>query len=177
MATEKFKALVHFIVHECREHPHRLGAIRLNKTLWYTDVVSYKTNGIPVTGETYVKRKNGPVPAHILATIQELKSEGKLLVQEPEFLYDTRKFISLASPSSESLSDSERELTKSVLDMVCGFTANGISELTHDVIWDAASEGEEIPLYATLASEVGEVTDEVREWASSVIEDIERKAA
>ncbi len=168
MATEKFKALVHFIVHECRDRPGRLGAIRLNKTLWYSDVTAYKMNNVPLTGETYVKRKKGPVPAHILATLQELKTEGKILIQEPEFQFDVRKYISLMVPDVEPLSDDERELTKSILDSVCGHTANGISELTHDNIWDAASEGEEIPLFATLVSEVGEITDNVRAWAGSI---------
>lgn len=176
MATEKFKALVHFIVHECRDHPGRLGATRLNKALWYTDVIFYKMNGSSLTGESYVKRARGPVPAHILATIRELKDEGRILVQEPEFQYDVRKFISLSTPNAEPLSDDERNLAKSILDTVCGYTANGISDLTHDVIWDAATEGEEIPLYATLASEMGEVTDEVRKWAGSVASEIEQAA-
>lgn len=177
MATTKFKALVHFMVHELRDHPARLGAIRLNKALWYTDVVAYKTNGVSVTGESYVKRKKGPVPAHILATLRELRDEGKIVIQEPEFQFDTRKFISLANPEVESLSVSERELAKSILDTVCGFTANAISEMTHDTIWEAAAEGEEIPLYATLAADIGEVTDDVRTWASAIVHEMEHPAA
>jgi hypothetical protein len=84
MATEKFKALVHFIIHECSGHPGKLSAIRLNKTLWYADVAAFRNYGASITGETYVKRKMGPVPSHILSTIEELKSEGKLHVREPE---------------------------------------------------------------------------------------------
>lgn len=169
MATEKFKALVHFIVHECADYPAKLGATRLNKALWYTDVISYKLNRVTVTGETYVKRRRGPVPAQILATIRELREEGKLLIQEPEHQYDPRKFISLVSPEAENLSDDEREMAKSVLDAVCGFTANEISEMTHDIIWEAASEGETIPLCATLVSEVGEVSAAARDWAECVV--------
>jgi hypothetical protein len=177
MATAKFKALVHFIVHECREHPGRLGAVRLNKTLWYTDVTSYKMNGVSVTGESYVKRKKGPVPAQILATLRELKDEGKILIQEPEFQYDARKFISLMNPNVETLSEEDRVLAKSILDAVCGYTASAISEMTHDNIWDAAAEGEEIPLYATLASELGEVTEDVKTWASSIAAEVDAVAA
>jgi len=177
MATEKFKALVHYIVHECRGAPGRLGAVRLNKSLWYTDVTAYKMNGVSVTGEKYVRRAKGPVPAHILATLRELKEEGKILIQEPEFAYDSRKFISLVTPEMEHLSDEERALAKSIVDTVCGYTANGISDLTHDIIWNAAAEGDEIPLYATLASELGEVTDAVRHWAKTVTGEIEQAAA
>jgi hypothetical protein len=176
MANEKFKALVHYLVHECRDHPNILGAIRLNKALWYTDVVSYKANGVPVTGESYVKRKRGPVPAHILATLRELEAEGKIVIREPEYQYDVRKFISLVQPESEPLSDDERELARGILGTVCGFTANAISEMTHDNIWDAAAEGEEIPLYATLASDVGEISENVRSWAAGIAAEVELEA-
>ncbi len=177
MATEKFKALVHFIVHECQDNPRKLGAIRLNKTLWYTDVVAYRLAGASVTNETYVKRKMGPVPSHILSTIDELKAEGLLHVQEPQGQYDSRKYISLEEPDTSSLSADDIDLAKTVLSSVLGHTANMISEMTHDIIWEAASDGEEIPLYATLASDRGAITDEVKAWAGPIVESIMKQAA
>ena len=177
MATEKFKALVHFVVHECRESPARLGAIRLNKTLWYTDVAAYQSAGASVSSETYVKRRMGPAPAHILSTIRELSDEGKILVQEPEGQYDSRKFISLLEPDPGVLSDDEKGLAKHVLSVVLGYTANGISEATHDIIWEAADDGEEIPMYATLAADLGEITDDVRSWAGGVLDQAAAGAA
>ena len=170
MATEIFKALVHFIVHECRDSPGKLGAIRLNKSLWYTDVAAFRSSGASVTSEVYVKRKMGPVPSHILSTIEELKSEGKLHVREPAGQYDARKFVSLADPDPGVLSDDEKGLARSVLSAVLGYTANAISEMTHDIIWDAADDGEEIPMYATLASERGAITDDVKTWARGILE-------
>ena len=62
-----------------------------------------------------------------------------------------------------------------VLDSLLGLSANEISEGTHDEIWAPAAEGEEIPLYAMLAAGRGEVTEEVRVWAQSVVD--ERAAA
>lgn len=176
MATEKFKSLVHFIVHECRERPSRLGAIRLNKTLWYTDVAAYRQAGASVTSEVYVKRRMGPVPSHVLPVLRELQQEGKILIQEPEGTYDSRKYISLSEPAQGVLSDDEKALARHVLSVVLGFTANGISEATHDVIWEAAEDGEEIPLYATLASDMGEITDEVRGWAGTIVAELEAAA-
>ncbi len=177
MATEKFKALVHFIVHECQDNPSKLGAIRLNKALWYTDVTAYRSAGASVTNEAYVKRKMGPVPSHILATVSELKAEGLLHVTEPQSQYDSRKYISLVEPDTSSLSEDEMELAKAVLSAVLGVTANAISEMTHDIIWEAASEGEEIPLHATLASDRGTVTDEVKDWARAIVEEKAKQAA
>lgn len=169
MATEKFKALVHFMVHQCREQPGRLGAIRLNKALWYTDVFAYKASGASVTGERYVKRAKGPVPARILQTLNELELEQKIHIREPDGKFDSRKFMGLVSPNTSVLSEDEMAAASSTLEAVCGYSANEISELTHDIIWEAAAEGEEIPLYATLVSEKGEISDNVRAWASAIV--------
>jgi hypothetical protein len=177
MPTEKFKALVHHIVHECQSHPHRLGAIRLNKTLWYTDVAAYRAKGASVTAETYVKRKMGPVPRHILATLAELEAEGAIHIVEPAAQYDARKFISLVQPNPDVLSEDEKQLAKSVLSAVLGYTANAISEMTHDIIWDAAEDGDEIPMYATLASEKGTITEGVKAWAADVFAEVEARQA
>lgn len=173
MATEKFKAMVHFIVHECQDNPSKLGAIRLNKTLWYTDVAAYRFAGASVTNEAYVKRKMGPVPSHILATIEELKNEGVLHVREPQGQFDSRKYISLEEPDTGMLSEDEMDLAKEVLSAVLGHTANVISEMTHDIIWEAASDGEEIPMYATLASDRGAIADEAKTWARAIVEELQ----
>lgn len=172
MSREKFKAMVHYIVHECRDNPGRLGAVRLNKALWFTDMISYQKDGVSVTGEKYIRREKGPVPATILATIEELVAEEKILVQEPEFAYDSRKYISLGHPNTEMLSDDERESVRSILDFVCDHTTNEIIGLTHGDVWAAAAEGEEMPLFATLAAVSGEITDEARDWAETIVQEI-----
>lgn len=170
MSNEKFKSLVHFIVHECQDNPSRLGAVRLNKALWFTDMLAYQANGVSVTREKYIKRKNGPVPATILATLEELEKEEKIMIRQPEHHYDSRKFICLVAPDESLLSDDERILAKHVLDFVCEHSANKISEITHEEIWHAAQEGEEIPMYATLATGQGVITDEVKNWAESIVQ-------
>ena len=164
--TPKLKDLVHCIVHECKDRPDRLGAVRLNKVLWYADVSSFKEHGEPISGETYVKRQYGPVPLRIGAVLEELRDEGKIAVQEPSGQYDTRKFLSLAEPDPGALSDDERRCVSDVVDAVCSLTASKISDMSHDAIWEAAYIGEEIPVYATLAANEGEITPEVLAWAN-----------
>lgn len=170
MATEKFKALTHFIMHECADNPSRLGATRLNKALWHADVLAYRATGMSVTGDKYVKRQNGPVPAEILATIRELASENKILVQEPEAQYDPRKFISLEKPDTSSLSENEMEIARFAISHVCSKTTTEVSNETHDIIWDAAKIGEPIPMEAMLAGASGEITADVADWALAAIE-------
>lgn len=170
MPNEKFKALVHYVIHQCRDEPGRLGAVRLNKVLWYSDTLSYKAFGVPISGERYVKRQMGPVPSSILATLRQLASEGSILINEPEHEYDPRKYIALTLPPKNVLSSGELDIADNVLSAICGFSANKVSEITHDQIWDAAQMGEVIPYEATLAVEEGEVTSNVLAWADQIIE-------
>lgn len=158
----KFKALVHFILYECRGKVASLGAIRLNKALWYSDVMAYKMReGKSITESEYVKRNKGPVPRYILRTLEELSEENTITIEEPQFPYDTRKFICRKAPEDELLSDEEKKIALLALDIVFDRTANEISEETHTIIWNAAKQGETIPLYATLAESPGEVTPEI----------------
>ena len=167
--TSKLEALVHYIVHECRYRPDRLGAVRLNKALWYADVSAFKANGKPITGESYVKRQYGPVPRRIGEALDGLQRKGAITVREPSGLYDTRKFESLREPDPGALTGDEQRRASDVVAAVCSVTASRISDLSHDAIWDAAYSGEEIPIYATLAANEGEITPEVIAWANEGI--------
>ncbi len=172
MATKKFEALTHFVVHECRDNPARLGYTRLNKALWFADVVAYKKYGKAITGDKYVKRQHGPVPKHILATIDKLKSKGLLTVVEPNQPYEPRRYISLAEPDTSALSEDELRMAESAVDVMCQWSATSISDDTHDIIWEAAAIGEEIPIKACLAANQGEVTKDVIKWANDSIKSI-----
>ena len=167
--TDKFAALVHYIVHSC--DPNQLGAIRLNKALWYIDILAYQTWGKPVTGETYRRQQFGPVPGSIMPVLGDLARDGKIAIQKAEYAYETTKFFSLREPDKDALTPDEKRLASVVLDALLERSANAISELTHDVIWRAARDGQEIPLHATLVAVAGEVTPEMIQWADQKIAD------
>ena len=167
--TDRFKNLVHYIIGQCTDRPDQLGAIRLNKALWFSDVIAYQMTGTSITGETYLKRERGPAPQHILQAIRQLSEEGKITVVEPRYEFDTRKFYE-REPAPEDLSEEHKQLVHAVLGCMLRNTANQVSEMSHDIIWKMAAEGEEIPLYATLASNPGEMTEEFFGWARSILE-------
>ena len=166
--TDKFTALVHFLIAEC-ENPARLGAIRLNKALWYSDMVSFRVNGAPITDSKYIKHKMEPVPAKIRAALDNLKAGGKIFIQEPKAPYEQKKFVSLVEPDVSCLSDEDKHVAKHALSVVVGHTASVISESTHDIVWEAAREGEEVPIVATLAANKGEITEKAIKWANQYI--------
>lgn len=172
MASEKFKALVHYVVASA-DDPHRLGATRLNKICWYADTLAYRYGGKTITGETYIKRTHGPVPKSILATIRELEAEQKIHVRDHQ-LFQSRKmrlFQAMEDADASVFDEDERGIIDFVVARVChDHTAASISELTHDAVWEAANDGEEIPMSATLVSEPAEFTEKVSAWALKVVE-------
>jgi len=175
MPTEKFKAMVHYIVASCKE-PQRLGATRLNKICWYSDTFSYRLRGVPITGETYVKRQHGPVPKSILHTVRQLEDEGKIHVRDHHILpsHKMRMFVALEDADTSSFKPEELQIIDFVAEQVCdNHSAVSISELSHDVIWDAANDGEEIPLAATLVASPAVPREEIIAWTKRVIDKAE----
>ena len=61
----KFKKLVHYVCSQCSGDVSKLGAVKLNKALWLSDLVAYYQLGQPITSARYVKRQFGPVPSQL----------------------------------------------------------------------------------------------------------------
>ncbi len=141
----KFRALVYFFIQECKD-PDMLGAIRLNKALWYTDVFSCLAHGKQMTEADYVKRQFGPVPKEIMLVLRELRTQEAITITEPEARFEVRRFaINRQIKNLENvLDEDEKTLARLVLDAVLGYGASEISELTHDDIWRNTPEGEKM---------------------------------
>lgn len=162
---EKFKALIHYACATVND-PTKLGAIKLNKILWFSDVFAFADLGRSVTGATYVKQKFGPVPRAMVPLLYELAREGKIRIDDVSYFGKTKKQYVPLLPADPSVF---REQEKQVIDYVIRqitdhFTATEISNLTHEDIWKMAEIGEEIPLSAMLASDLGEVNDDDLDW-------------
>lgn len=86
MATRdrnKLKALVHYVC--WKNDPADLGAIKLNKVLWVSDLWAYVERGAPITGEHYVKRQFGPVSPSVPGLVRELELAKHLVVRRRDY--------------------------------------------------------------------------------------------
>ncbi len=170
---DKFKLVVHYIIANCGD-PRKLGSIKLNKILWFADVFAYRFWEESITGSKYIRRQFGPVPKKILHVLKELENEGKISIKEQKAKYDPVIYIALEDPDISVLCGDQIGLLDSIINEICNdFSANEISKVSHDDVWKAAVNGQEIPLEATLVN-VGECTPEDLSWASQVIAEYER---
>ena len=166
---DKLKALVHYIVAKC-ENPALLGSIKLNKVLWVSDLRAYVYRGKPITGERYMKQQFGPVSHSLVGILNELRLEDKIAISRKPRKVD---YFALTDPNnmSELFTADEISLVDEAIEFVClEHTAMGISDKTHDVIWELAGIGEEIPYEAMLASRLDGVTKDDVKWARSAAE-------
>ena len=175
---DKFKELVHYVCAQCVDSS-RLGAIKLNKVLWFSDTIAFAKLGESITGVQYVKQKFGPVPKPILPAINDLVREGALRVDEVSYYGHLKKqYVSLRAPNTSLFSEEHLAIVNDVLKAITErHTATSISELTHDDIWKLASVGEEIPHRAMLATKLGEVSDGDIAWAKERLGRAQRTAA
>ena len=162
---EKFRTLVHYICWKSKD-PAALGSTKLNKVLWLSDFLWYRETGEPITGATYVKRQFGPVPRAILPALRQLKESGSITEEEINFHgFPKKEYRALREPPTSRFSSDQLDLIDKVITCVCeGHTAKSISDQSHDHIWEAAKDGEEIP-YATVFANPGPLDDKDRAWA------------
>jgi hypothetical protein len=166
----KFKSLVHYICWRCDRERSKLGSVKLNKALWLSDLLAYYKFNEPITGVRYVKRQFGPVPKPILPVLAELEEAGVLTIRDAKYFGRQKKeYIVHKEATSAFMSEDERDIVEDIIRFVCEeHTAASISHASHDHIWKAALDGEELPHY-TVFARPGEITEDDREWANMVL--------
>lgn len=152
---KKFKTLVLYVIWRTGD-VRDFGATKLNKVLWFSEARSFEAFGKPVTGETFIRQKFGPVPKNIDLVIGELQKEG--LIQswtEPYFDFEVMRYRAHTPPDMAAFSAGELGMIDWWVKHVAQeHTAASISELSHDYGWKIAAMGEELPYQAFLAKRV-----------------------
>lgn len=151
---DRTEAVAHYVI--ARSDPNKLGAVKLNKVMWFADIEAYRRFGTTITGQmSYEKRQHGPVPNNIVRSIRRLEQDDAIATREvPTFGGITRReHIWLKKPNVAIFSADEVDILNEAIDWVChGHTAKSISELSHDALWEAAELGEQIPIGAASIS-------------------------
>jgi len=157
---DKFSRLVHYVICKAGNKPG-FGATKLNKVLWFAEARHYMLTGKPITGETYIRQKYGPVPKDIRSVTADLKDRGLIQIFDPKQEYEGRRFRAIGpSPNIDIFSNQEIEAVDSWTKIISeDHTAKSISEESHDYAWEIAKMGEELPLYALRTSLFRDPTD------------------
>jgi hypothetical protein len=166
---ERFKALVLHILWRTN-HFEDFGATKLNKVLWFSEARSFQAYGKPITGEVFIRDKHGPRSRHAREVCEELVTSGLAETSIERFYdYEIRRFRAVQPSDTALFTNEELSLIDWWIDHIArDHTAASISEKSHDYGWEIAQMGEEIPLYAFLASRIREPrSEDEATWAET----------
>ena len=154
---DKFKELVLYLSERSEADPN-FGETKLNKLLFYIDLLAYRELGSPVTGAKYQKLRWGPAATALLPVQEEMEADGDLKIRSGlRGAYMQKKPIALRQPYLHQFTGAEIALIDQLIAALWNLGAVDVSDLSHDHIgWQLAQEREEIP-YETVFVESIEV--------------------
>ncbi len=132
---QKYQQAILLFLRDCNNQ--HLGKTKLMKLLYYLDFDHVEKYGMPVTGDTYVCLKYGPVPQHAVEVLSMLAVEG-LIRQETvhEFGYEQERYYltdaGLAAINPAILGETEQDVLVSVTHRWRNATRAEIVEATHN---------------------------------------------
>jgi hypothetical protein len=156
--AEKLRRLFHYVAWKAGRRDW-FGATKLYKVMWFADARQYALTGEPITGETYIREKHGPIPRHAMQVRAELEASGAIKITKEGKL---TRIVALTKPEVNSLfSPQELKTVDYWIEHIDkDHTASSISDETHDYAWQIAKTGEELPLNAIFANRIREPSDE-----------------
>lgn len=164
---DKFKDLIHYICF--RSDSSKLGKTKLHKILYYSDMRAYVLLKKPITGEAYVKDQFGPVSSHLLGVLEELQAEGRIaasVVMDDFGSYPRNHFVATRMPGLDAFRPEEVSIVEQYMDLITErYTAAGVSEASHDIVYNSAGMGQVIPYHAAYVHTIVEPSNDTMEWA------------
>ena len=147
--------------------PVKMGAVKLHKVLYFSDMLHYASVGAPLTGATYRKRPMGPTCDQLLSILSELAREGALTIREVDYFgYRKKEYVATDVSDGGNLSGQERALLAEMVEFVCANnTAKTISEFSHNKAWDIVKFGDVISYNSVFNIFPTQVSPDAWEWA------------
>lgn len=163
-STQRFRELIVYISKKC-EGDEYFGAVKLNKILYYSDFRAYERFGVPITGKSYFRLKNGPAPKALRPIRDALEAEGAIRVERRPLHngYEQHRTVALREPFMEHFTADEVQVVDEVINELAGQNAKEVSDASHDVRWRVLQNKDGIPYeFAFLSNEPVSESDRKR---------------
>jgi hypothetical protein len=168
----KLKEVILYACSNCDSS--QMGAVKLNKVLYFVDMLRYANVGAPLTGATYRKRPMGPTCDQLLQVLGELVREGAVEIREADYFgYLKKEYIALRPARVDWLTGEDKSLLDDVIEFVCvNNTAKTISEFSHNKAWEIAEFGDEIKYNSVFNLFPTQVSEDTLSWAANEAKEI-----
>ncbi len=157
----RISELVLYIAEKCLDDP-RFGAVKLNKILYFADVMSYRLYGEPITGGQYMKLSKGPVLKRMKLILQSLVDRNRaVIVKRKVHDFEENRIVATSEPNLDIFRARDIALLDEIIRMNWGKTANEVSEASHGIAWEVAQDQQLIPYEAMLLSDQNVTEDDI----------------
>ena len=125
---DRTKAVAHYII--ARSKPEMLGATKLNKVMWFADVLAYRMTGQTITGQaSYQKQAHGPVPNNIVIAVRSLLTEGAVTKRDASTPVGVRhEYLWLKEPNVDLFNATEIDILNQMINDVCGESHRNVDQ-------------------------------------------------
>ena len=147
------------------EKDQSFGKVKLAKLLAFTDFYAIGQTGRSVTGVTYLKRPQGPVPQTFYEALDILSETGRARVDAVEVAGGhTQERVIALDDSSDVLSELDRYFADEMMQALRRYNAAQLSDLAHRqfVGWRLVDMGEAIPYKTHHISPLRPTANEIR---------------
>ena len=150
---QKFKELILYIAEQCEFDPN-FGSTKLNKLLYYCDMLAYGMYGEPITGADYMALERGPAPRLLLPIRRAMEEDDDIVIrQKMHFGLSQDRVVPLREPDLSMFSGKEIALVDQVIRGLKDATGALLSEVTHaEYGWRIAELKESIPYQSVFLS-------------------------
>jgi len=163
-SEERLVELVLYIGAKCGLDEH-YGVLKLNKILFYSDFLAFKTRGQPITGAKYKKYTHGPAPSVMkhLRRLMEKRADAFEYMNPIEAFNEDgeqiseKRLLPMRKPNIDKvLSPEEIAIVDNVIERLRPMTGGEVSRMSHRHRgWQLAMMETEIPYVAALLPENG----------------------
>jgi uncharacterized phage-associated protein len=165
---ERLRELILYIADKSANDPN-FGSTKLNKILYFSDFVSFRDRGRPITGARYMRWDNGPMPKHLMPVTLEMIEEGILSrdVRQAN-TYTQIRFTAKRKPRREVFGEDDLKLVDDIIEELKHHNATDVSLKTHGRVWRLTKNGDDLPYEAVFISDAG-LSEDAYEWARTLV--------
>lgn len=150
---ERMRQLILYIAGRSQYDRH-FGVTKLNKILWFSDTWAFGQTGRPISGATYLRLPQGPVPDGIDELREEMQRVGQIAIYEQqEFGRTRKKVVALKRADLSQFSGAEIAMLDAVMDEHRTHNAKGVSNRSHGRMWEAVRPLHRMPYESVFISE------------------------
>lgn len=130
------------------------GIVKLNKTLFHSDMLSFRRHGVPISGSKYKKDYRGPVPVHVLPVQKQMEQRHEIaVVSEDKYGLTQRRVVALRRPDLTLFTGRDIAIVDEVIQRLWQKTGTQVSEESHGVQWNTRALEDPIPYEASYLSD------------------------